>query len=242
MEPTDERESRRRWLGAAACLALLWLTVRVEPAAFAQDPEPTPTEDRLAAPVMPAEPSQADLGATVYYQYCMPCHGDRGQGLTDEFRAIWPEGDQNCWQPKCHGTNHPPGGFELVRYVPPVVGESVVARYQTAAALYAYISERMPWEDPGVLTEEQAWQVTAFLLRANGVETGQEVLGPENAGQVPVASAPRGDAPALPQATPPEMPPPHPATTNWPVLAAAAVVAVALAAAWVLWRRSRPRA
>ena len=99
----------------------------------------------------------------------MSCHRDRGQGLTDEFRSIWSEGDQNCWQPKCHGANHPPGGFELVRYVPPVVGESVVARYRTAALLQAYIDVFMPWEDTGVLTEEQSWQVTAFLLRANGV-------------------------------------------------------------------------
>jgi hypothetical protein len=167
----------------------------------------------------------------------MSCHGDRGQGLTDEFRSAWAEGDQNCWQPKCHGANHPPYGFELVRYVPPVVSESVVARYATAANLHAYISARMPWQEPGVLTEEEYWQVTAFVLRANGVETGQEVLGPDNAAQVPVASATRGQAPALPQPAPPQMPPPHPPTTNWPAIAAALVALLALLTTWAIWRR-----
>src|SRR5512145_1765717 len=45
-----------------------------------------PTPDRLAEPTLPAEPSQADKGAQVYWLACLPCHGDRGQGLTEEFK------------------------------------------------------------------------------------------------------------------------------------------------------------
>ena len=240
MEAISKRDGSGRRLWPAACLAVL-LVALAAPVALAQDPEPTPTEDRLAAPEMPAEPGQADLGAMVYYLICMSCHGDRGQGLTDEWRAAWSEGDQNCWQRKCHGANHPPNGFELVRYVPPVVGESVVARYETAANLHAYISTRMPWQDPGALTEEEYWQVTAFVLRANGIETGVEEIGPENAAEVPVAAAARGEAPVLPQPTPPEMPPPHPETINWPLIAAALVVLLALGATWAVWRKRQHR-
>lgn len=240
MKATTKGDGGRSRLWQAACLGLL-LILLVAPPALAQEPGPTPTEDRLAAPEMPAEPGQADLGAMVYYLVCMSCHGDRGQGLTDEWRSAWAEGDQNCWQPKCHGANHPEHGFELVRYVPPVVGESVMARYETAASLHAYISERMPWQDPGAQTEEEYWQVTAHILRANGIETGVEELGPENAAQVPVAAAARGEAPALPQPTALDLPPPHPASTNWPVIAAALVALLALILAWAIWHRRQAR-
>jgi mono/diheme cytochrome c family protein len=240
MKATSTRHGHdlRLWLAAGLVVLLAALAA---PGAQAQESAPTPTEDRLAPPVMPAEPDQADLGALVYYYNCMSCHGDRGQGLTDEFRAVWADDDQNCWQAKCHGANHPSYGFELVRYVPPVVSESLVARYATAANLQAYISTSMPWQEPGILTEEEYWQVTAFVLRANGVETGQEVLGPENAAQVPVASAARGEVPALPQTTPSQMPPPHPSTTNWPAIAAAVLVLLALVTTWVVWRKRRRR-
>src|SRR5215467_8930723 len=50
----------------------------------------TPTIDRLAEPTLPAQPSQADYGSQVYWLNCSPCHGDRGQGLTDEFRQQYP--------------------------------------------------------------------------------------------------------------------------------------------------------
>ena len=239
MKATTKGDGGRSRLWQAACLGLL-LILLVAPPALAQE-MPTPTEDRLAAPEMPAEPGQADLGAMVYYLVCMSCHGDRGQGLTDEWRSAWAEGDQNCWQPKCHGANHPEHGFELVRYVPPVVGESVMARYETAASLHAYISERMPWQDPGAQTEEEYWQVTAHILRANGIETGVEELGPENAAQVPVAAASRGEAPALPQPTALDLPPPHPASTNLPVIAAALVALLALILAWAIWHRRQAR-
>jgi len=165
-------------------------------------------EDRMAPPVLPQNPTQADLGAQVYYQNCMSCHGDRGQGLTDEWRAAWAEGDQNCWQAKCHAANHPPGGFELVRTVPSIIGEGRLARFQNAAMLQEYVSTRMPWENPGRLTEDEYWQVTAFLLRANGQEQGQEPLGPQNAVAFSLGTRDSPDRVELPPVAPPEMPPP----------------------------------
>ncbi len=61
-----------------------------------QQPQITPTVDRLAEPTLPANPSQADLGAVVYWLSCMVCHGDRGQGLTEEWRAVAGQEDMNC--------------------------------------------------------------------------------------------------------------------------------------------------
>jgi mono/diheme cytochrome c family protein len=120
------------------------------------------------APYMPPNPSQADMGAQVYYQICLACHGDWGQGLTDEWRETWGEEDKNCWQSKCHAPNHPPWGFEIPKYAPPLLGVGSLARYKTADELHDNIAKTMPWWNPGSLTEEQAWQVTAYLLRERG--------------------------------------------------------------------------
>jgi cytochrome c len=188
---------------------------------------------------MPENPTQADLGAEVYYQVCMACHGDRGQGLTDEWRAAWAPGDQNCWQAKCHAANHPPQGFELVRYVPPLVGKGVLTRFQNAAILQAYISSQMPWESPGRLTEEEYWQVTAFLLRANGLKQAQLSLGPENAASVSLVATDSQDPADLPPVAPPEMPPRRLSNVAWWVIGAGGLTigVLVVIGVWLFRRR-----
>jgi mono/diheme cytochrome c family protein len=120
--------------------------------------------------------SQADRGAEVYAFRCSTCHGDRGQGLTDEFRASWPPQDQNCWTPKCHGLNYPDGGFSIPRNVSGVIGPGTLTNFATAEALYNYIKLTMPYQDPSLLSEEERWEVTAFLLRENGVPANGRLL------------------------------------------------------------------
>src|SRR5512146_1226620 len=51
---------------------------------------------------LPPEATQVQYGAEVYRLVCQDCHGNRGQGLTGEWRATWAPRDQNCWQAKCH--------------------------------------------------------------------------------------------------------------------------------------------
>jgi hypothetical protein len=151
--------------------------------------------DRLAAPVLPDDPTQADLGAQVYYLVCMACHGDAGQGLTPEWLEEWGLGNDSCWQSKCHASNHPPEGFKLPKMIPPVVGAIMPARFADAAALHAYLVERMPWQAPGSLAAEEYWQLTAVLLRMNGRDPGQMTLGPTNAANFrlrPEAAEPLG--------------------------------------------------
>lgn len=144
---------------------------------------PMPTLDRLAEPTLPVEPSPADHGAQVYWLYCMPCHGDMGQGLTDEFRETYPPEENNCWGRGCHGRNPYEGGFILPTTVPQLIGPGSLTKFATVANLNGFIHAAMPYEDPGVLTEEQAWQVTAFILRENGVSY-PEPLDASNAGQI----------------------------------------------------------
>lgn len=140
--------------------------------------------DRLAPPPMSDPPTQVEQGHYVYYLSCMVCHGDRGQGLTDEWRGALDPADQNCWQSKCHAPNHPPEGFELPRTAPAIIGPGRLAHHQIAAGLYQYIRARMPWQAPGLLSDEEYWQLTAFLIDANGLPLGEAPLGPENAANV----------------------------------------------------------
>ncbi len=125
---------------------------------------------------MPAAPSQADHGAQTYWLLCLACHGDRGQGLTEEFRETYPPEEQYCWERGCHGERPYDFGFKLPMQIPAVVGpEAALGKFTTAARLNAYIMAAMPYWKPGSLTEEEGWLVTAFLLRENGVQFSEEL-------------------------------------------------------------------
>jgi mono/diheme cytochrome c family protein len=161
-----------------------------------------PTPDRLAQPTLPASPSQADQGAQVYWLACLPCHGDRGQGLTEEFKQTYPEEDRNCWNSGCHGARPYENGFTLPPNIPPVIGSGTLQKFPNAAILRSYIFATMPWWKPASLTQEESWQVTAFLLRENKLWNAQEDLTTSNADLIlvgaPVATAtPQPPAAAL---------------------------------------------
>ena len=149
----------------------------------------TPTPDRLAEPTLPAIPSQADHGAQVYWLSCMPCHGDQGQGLTDEFRATYPPEEEYCWESGCHGANPYESGFTLPKKIPGLIGESTLAKFTDAAQLNAYVRATMPFWKPGSLTEEEAWRVTAFILRQNDLWDASTELNASTAANVKI---PRG--------------------------------------------------
>ena len=127
--------------------------------------------ERLAEPTLPVAPVQADYGAQTYWLLCLPCHGERGQGLTDEFRETYPPEEQYCWERGCHGERPYEFGFTLPMQIPAIIGpEAALSKFATAARLNAYIMAAMPYWKPGSLTEEEGWLVTAFILRENGIQ------------------------------------------------------------------------
>lgn len=193
----------RLWLFLALCLMLLPLASTPAPLHAQGEPQmeemEPPTEgaeevdgepDRLNTPPLPENPTQLDHGAYEFSLRCMACHGDRGQGLTDEWRAAWGKDEENCWQSKCHAANFPRGGFKLPTFAPRVIGEGALARFESAADLHTFIAEKMPWHQPGSLDDTMYWQLTAYLLHSNNVPLGEPPLGPDNAADIRLRPAP----------------------------------------------------
>lgn len=202
-------------------------------------------------------PEQRDFGAGVYMRRCSTCHGDRGQGLTLEWRLTWPETHQNCSTPKCHGRQHPPDGFEIKdNYAPAIIGPGTLTRFRTAQALFTYISTTMPMHAPGSLTQDEYWALTAFLLAAHGVPADGVRLDSVTAGQIVLAGETEGEPlPALPeiqggalhpmtadggQQTPDEGPA-SPVSIGewWPAVAGVGLAVVVLGLAGLALRRAR---
>ncbi|MCC6957096.1 MAG: c-type cytochrome [Anaerolineales bacterium] len=188
------------WTALLVGLAALALIIGGADLAQAQTepppPDMPPLPRRLDPPPTVYPPTQVSQGSGVYYLVCMACHGDQGQGLTDEWRGALDLPDQNCWQSKCHAANHPPGGFVFPKIVPALASPGMLARFDTALDLYLYIKNQMPFQAPGSLSDEEYWQLTAFLLALNRVEPGQPELDAENAAGIELRQLAVGGAPA----------------------------------------------
>ena len=155
-------------------IAFLSLTSTVQASPQAQSTStptalPTSTFDikRLDKPVIATDNSkQFKEGALLYWGVCMACHGDHGQGLTEEWKDAFGPEDRNCWQSGCHGADHPPEGFLIPKdkIAPALAGPGRLTRFKNAQELHDYILANMPWWDPGQLTDEKAWQVSSYIL------------------------------------------------------------------------------
>ena len=132
------------------------------PAVFLPTFDPT----RLRQPPTVMPPAQADNGAQAYWSMCMSCHGDIGQGLTDEWRESYGAESRDCWHSGCHGGDHAENTFEIPSSgVPAIIGTGKLARFTNAHELRTYLHEKMPYFPAGSLSEEQSLDLTAFILR-----------------------------------------------------------------------------
>lgn len=75
---------------------------------------------------------------------------------------------------QCHGENGEGGTGPLL-----IGGNKRIASYQDTKRLYDYVSTTMPFDEPGSLTQEQYWNVIAYLLDANDLLPQETVLGPD---------------------------------------------------------------
>ncbi len=150
------------WL-AAALLALASVTV---PDTLAQLPTyrvgraPTAEEvkawDRTIPPDgegLPPGGGTAALGKPIYVEKCASCHGEKGQ---DPKYNVLVGG---------HGTLATPKPL-------PTIGSF----WQHATTLWSYISRSQPIDEPGSLTADEVYAVTAYLLHLNGIIGEGDVL------------------------------------------------------------------
>jgi mono/diheme cytochrome c family protein len=154
---------------------------------------------------MPANATQVDYGKEAYRLVCSACHGDKGQGLTAQWISTWAPEDQNCWKSKCHASNHPSDGFDLPHYVPAIFGRDKLQQFHSALDLEAYIRAEMPWQDKGNLKPEEYTNITAYLLKASGIDPMDHVLTPALAASILINPAAQSTAPT-PTPTPASAP------------------------------------
>ena len=137
-------------------------------------PTPASAYNPLAIPTLPENPSQAEMGEYLYYFNCMPCHGDKGQGLTDAWRQVWEEDHRNCWGRGCHGGYSENEGFPIPKIVPAIILEGdALGRFSNLEDLFIYLKATHPPQEPGRLADEDYQALVAFLWAANNKTTIQ---------------------------------------------------------------------
>lgn len=160
--------------GTLICISLFMLQV---PPAFAQDPIPTPTYDPFAQPELPPNPTELEIGRYLFWRHCMPCHGDLGQGLTDEFRALW-EDHANCWDRGCHGGKKEDEGFPIPTVIPAIVTEEHLKQFTSEEKLFEFLKTTHPPQHPGYLEEEEYHDIAVILLNMNNRSSGENITSP----------------------------------------------------------------
>jgi mono/diheme cytochrome c family protein len=122
-----------------------------------------PSSDELRAADISIAPDGAGLpaghgstreGAALYQSLCAACHGANGEGRGD-FPALV-------------------GGRGSLGTASPVL--TVGSYWPYATTLWDYTRRAMPYLSPGVLSTDQVYALTAFVLQLNAVITADMIL------------------------------------------------------------------
>jgi len=132
---------------------------------------------------LPPGSGTAALGKVIYAERCASCHGEKGE------------------DPKY---NRLVGGHGTLATDQPI--ETIGSFWQYATTLWSYIHRAQPFDEPGSLTADQAYAVTAYLLYLNGIISEQDIM---DAKTLPLVKMPNRDGfvldprPDVGQAAPP---------------------------------------
>lgn len=133
---------------------------------------------------------QLQEGARVYNLVCADCHGDTGLGFEEALLGFHPD-HHNCSQ--CHRKYNSPHEDDVqvserncfnIGEPPPLRTDGAVKKFQNAAAYFYYIKATMPRYDPNGLTEQEYWNITAFLMAINNNLPEGTELNIKNAAQI----------------------------------------------------------
>ena len=159
----------------------------------------TPVIDRPGPVPTVYPPSQSDNGAQVYWGMCQDCHGDHGQGLDAEWRSTFAPSSRDCWESGCHGEDAPENSFILPKAgAPALAGPGALPRFSTSFELGTYIYEIMPFSPTGSLTQDQAWELTAYILDLNDKGSPEITLSGTNSAAILVHQEVKLPGTALP--------------------------------------------
>ena len=125
---------------------------------------------------LPPGQGTAVLGKPVYAERCAACHGENGDD--SKYRALV-------------GGRGPLTSAELSENLDWVLGGKPVLTigrfWPYATTLWSYINRAQPFDEPGSLTHDQVYAVTAYLLYLNGIIGEADVL---DAGTLPSVKMP----------------------------------------------------
>ena len=154
--------------------SIYWLALFTGAALAAQTPRygvgRTPSAEEIRALGVTTNPSGAGLpegkgtakqGREVYDLRCKECHGPEGKGA-DQAALI--------------------GKPEQLRETPPV--RTVGSYWPYATTLWDYTNRAMPFDRPGMLSANQVYAVTAYILYLNALVEEETVLDAQSLPQV----------------------------------------------------------
>jgi hypothetical protein len=168
--------SRSRWktvIVALIALASVWPAAAQLPT-YGVGRAPTAAEVKawdLTIPPngqgLPTGSGTAALGQPLYAARCAACHGETGEDAKYS-RLV--------------------GGHGTLATDKPI--RTIGSFWQYATTLWSYIRRAQPFDQPGSLTDDQAYAVTAYLLHLNGIIGEQEVM---DAKTLPLVKMPNRD-------------------------------------------------
>jgi cytochrome c len=116
---------------------------------------------------LPPGSGTAVLGKPVYTERCASCHGEKGEDPKYSLLV---------------------GGHGTLATDKPV--RTIGSFWQYATTLWSYIRRAQPFDEPGSLTADQVYAVTAYLLHLNGIIGEQDVM---DAKTLPLVKMPNRD-------------------------------------------------
>ena len=93
-------------------------------------------------------------GELLFAQTCAVCHGPAGRGLLPKYPAL---------------VGRSPAGGEFAFGTDPNTPRTIGDYWPYATTLFDYVRRAMPQPAPGMLTNDQVYALTAWLLAANKV-------------------------------------------------------------------------
>ena len=110
---------------------------------------------------LPDGSGSAEMGAAVYRQHCIACHGEGGTGSVND-ALVGGHGSLATNQPK----------------------KTVGSYWPYATTVFDYIRRAMPLSAPGTLSSDEIYAVTAYILFLNDIIAEGDELNPDTLPQV----------------------------------------------------------